>query len=342
MWKSDKEIGQLKANFIKTLSIMPSICCLYPMVGGCSEKVIKSHSVQRRHRLSSIVDSSNHVIMFTHDIPDLDPRSGGKVKAKAELVGINNAGVFNGLCSRHDDQLFLPIEQGKFDISNASHLFLTAYRSIFLEQFKKRVAQAQFRQIRTNTQNLPNTHPMAKFMSERILLETSKGNQWVSSLKRRFDNYYISEHFDSELDHWATSLKCKPTLAVCAAFTPGFNFERERIQVFQLSIVPDWISISVLPEGAMTHVSFTTAKSCSNRVKALVERLKFANQSELELLISELILQNVENFALSPDYWNSRTNRDKREMLKYFRATLEHHRAPPPQFPREHANLFSK
>jgi hypothetical protein len=52
------------------------------------------------------------------------------------LKGIANTSVFNGFCSKHDKNLFAPIEDEPF-ICKPDQLFLHAYRAVAKESYLK-------------------------------------------------------------------------------------------------------------------------------------------------------------------------------------------------------------
>lgn len=99
--------------------------CLAP--GKCSEPAIAAHSVQKARFIKALAEAG-HVLSF-------------KQNATAQnglfidlcLVGINQATTFTGLCAKHDNDIFSPIEKQEIDFTDPKQLFLLAYRCIISE-----------------------------------------------------------------------------------------------------------------------------------------------------------------------------------------------------------------
>lgn len=50
-----------------------------------------------------------------------------------QRVGRKDASTFTGLCGRHDQMLFGPVEKQQLRISDSQHAFLLAYRAVLKE-----------------------------------------------------------------------------------------------------------------------------------------------------------------------------------------------------------------
>ncbi|ROS67521.1 hypothetical protein [Vibrio crassostreae] len=78
--------------------------------GICSEKAIRSHSIQEAS-LRQIADKTSHLYSFESlsykELIDL--HNNGVYLPKK--IGVSNATIFNGFCSKHDTELFLCIEK---------------------------------------------------------------------------------------------------------------------------------------------------------------------------------------------------------------------------------------
>jgi hypothetical protein len=99
--------------------------CLEPSE-SCSLTPISAHSIQNANILDRLC-FEGHVIM-----PKLKAQ-GGRMAVSFEPVGRNHATTFTGLCSKHDQAIFDPIDNGPIDAGSGEHLFLLAYRSVLRE-----------------------------------------------------------------------------------------------------------------------------------------------------------------------------------------------------------------
>jgi hypothetical protein len=79
------------------------------------------------------IAKDGHVYSFKKSIQELDKNNG---VFSVEKIGINNASVFNGFCSKHDKELFLDIEDKQIIFSD-KQILLLAYRAIANELYLK-------------------------------------------------------------------------------------------------------------------------------------------------------------------------------------------------------------
>lgn len=117
-------IFEIEAGMIAELR--DGYCCHPdPSADPCSEKIIKAHTVQKKGGLAAIAEAG-HVLTFKPTMKEMVQTDGNPQPRK---IGVNNASVFPGFCSRHDTTLFKPIE-GKSLTLTKDTAFLFAYRAI--------------------------------------------------------------------------------------------------------------------------------------------------------------------------------------------------------------------
>jgi hypothetical protein len=113
--------------------------CSHSLDGtGCSNKIIKSHTVQRRGGLAAIAEGKSRVLQVKPNLRALIDHGGYPPPSE---VGIGDASVFPGFCETHDNKIFKPIE-GKSVALTAHEGLLFAYRAIAYERFAKAVQVA--------------------------------------------------------------------------------------------------------------------------------------------------------------------------------------------------------
>src|SRR5947207_12079164 len=106
--------------------------CLHPEApNGCSHQIVSAHSVQRA-MLEKFIAEDGHVVQVKVTA-HVDPVG---LLAKPERVGINKATTFAGFCSKHDNDLFSPLESSAFDFE-PNQIALLAYRAICRELYAK-------------------------------------------------------------------------------------------------------------------------------------------------------------------------------------------------------------
>lgn len=299
--------------------------------------MINSHSVQKTLILEPLADSRHHVVMFKTELVLNEPRMWNPPKPRPKLVGIKQAMVFKGLCAAHDNMVFKPIEGQPFDTSNVEHLFLAAYRSLLMELYNKRVSRAQVQEAADAAGMDKGAHPLAKGFLQRIAQSYVLGEQWLTERKQSFDQAYLAKSFDTNLVHWGIVLPVQTNFAVSSLFTPAFDFSGKRVQFFCTQKEPHWISLSVLPRDGRTPVTMTTAKSSCAELASMCTMLRTASGEKFELLLSEMVLANIENIAIAPEFWNALPKTRQDAITDYFAATVS---GRPSTFPGSMANLF--
>jgi hypothetical protein len=113
--------------------------CSHSYAGdGCSNKIIRSHTVQRNGGLTAIAEGKSGVLSVKANLRAMIDHNGNPPPIE---VGIGDASVFPGFCGTHDNDIFKPIE-GKDIGLTAKEALLFAYRAIAYERFTKAVQVA--------------------------------------------------------------------------------------------------------------------------------------------------------------------------------------------------------
>lgn len=116
---------------------------IHCMIEGCDHPAIQSHSISKQCYLENIA-TEGHLVRF-------EPRD-NKLERKLVLrtIGINDATVFKGYCSQHDNTIYEEIDNGP--INSIKGLFLQCLRvidySLYWEQFGYRYMQAVIQKLR--------------------------------------------------------------------------------------------------------------------------------------------------------------------------------------------------
>lgn len=93
--------------------------CFYPEHDKCSNKIIKSHTIQNNKILSSIAKNGHVIALNSRD----------KLFFQSyKIDGKNVASTFQGFCGYHDATIFSPIENRDYD-KGYEQTFLYTYRT---------------------------------------------------------------------------------------------------------------------------------------------------------------------------------------------------------------------
>ena len=101
--------------------------CMCP---NCTSTAINSHVFQRNGIISQIATEGR---VYSFNLDSLFKLLRGQNPIQYEITGIREAFCFNGFCSVHDNDLFLPIEQGEVDWYNEHNQYLLEYKTICRE-----------------------------------------------------------------------------------------------------------------------------------------------------------------------------------------------------------------
>ena len=117
----------LRQGFAKKRCMVPS-----EFKEECTKKIIKAHTISKSSNLKQISENG-HVLGFDKSILALNKNNG---KFPIKEIGINNASIFNGFCSKHDKELFSIIENSDMVFTN-EQIFILSYRAMCQELYLK-------------------------------------------------------------------------------------------------------------------------------------------------------------------------------------------------------------
>jgi hypothetical protein len=212
--------------------------------------------------------------------------------------------------------LFSPIEVGLIDPANPEHAFLLAYRAVLYELHASSAAAWQLQTA----------------YSKRVELGLDRGDQpseaglWAThrivvafetyQYKLRFDAGYLSRDF-SLLSHDIIRVPvARPSIASSALFSLD-HLERAGESVR--------VCITVLPITAQETVALLSyLNDDASLARAELAPLLEKSGTRQAFELSRRLLNNCENFVISPEYVASWTERKRRAVTEYFVRTLLH------------------
>ena len=214
--------------------------CLHPEApDGCSRTIVLAHSVQRA-LLRKFISSKGHVVQIK---ASAHAEPAGLLVAP-EDVGINKATTFSGFCSKHDSDLFRPLETSEFTFLN-HQIALLGYRAVCRELYSKdaEIAAAE------SVWSYCSVNPDIKGFSEKnerhqaMRLPRYNARANLLSAKNRHAEM-ISD--DSGLRFYCIEFSEPPVYFNSVAFLPEWDFDGQMLQ--------DLSSISSVAGAATRHV----------------------------------------------------------------------------------------
>ena len=273
----------------------------------CEQIAIHAHSIPNAAVLAALADDG-HVIM-----PLMKLKVPPPAEIEFKLVGRNKATTFTGLCSAHDNDIFRPIDDAIPDIDDLSHLFLLAYRAVLREYHVCLQNGLRFQssyQKRVELGLSPGTEPCDFGMFATAHLANAYE---CYEYKREFDLCYLASDWASLTHHVVVLENQPPTIAVSSMFSLDDVDAPETPRV----------TLNVFPSGKDVAVAFSATPSDAPFVTAYLQRLLAADGYFQKYLLSKLILQSCDNFALAPKYYNSLSQDRKDALCEFYVETIQ-------------------
>lgn len=286
--------------FVKAQKVEQSKC-LHPAM-DCEERPIRAHSIQNA-RILDLIQTEDHVIMPGYNLKN------GELKLEFKTVGRNGASTFSGLCSKHDTELFKTIDTELFDDDNCVHRSQLAYRSVMHEFCTELDSAARANAMHYELCKVENNDPDK---TETIYLHLWK--EWMVKSQRVYR--YRRRHFDGPMENGKgpslrhlviTMDKQAPVLACSSLFSTGFTSDDDIVGPI-LNVVP------VSTEKTVAVLSCPTEQW--TEIRRSLSNVFDADETTLKHELAKLILENVENFALSPAHYAKWSDDRKTRVLR--------------------------
>lgn len=267
----------------------------------CSGTIIKAHTVPRSESLKQIA-REGHVYSFVMSMKNLEQNSG---KLLPTLNGISKASTFTGFCSKHDNSIFVPLEDEKFR-GTSEQCFLLSYRAFSRECFTK---AAQARTLVTQLRSMdrgksPATQRMIQEFSQLHMAGVSSGVRDNEARKEVFEKLLTSRDCSSLR---ALIFECgeAPPVMCSGGFSPEWDFEGNKLEDLAiLSRKPDLITLNSFYSGTSGWVVLTWLDGESYS-EQLARSLAKQPEESLGNAIIRLMFEHTENVHMSPVWWES-------------------------------------
>ena len=314
------------------------------------DKIIDAHSIQQKGELSLIAQNGK----VFHFIQNL--QTGEKERQEIEIT---QASAFKGFCHKHD-QIFEPIDKNN-NISDDEKYFLYSLRSFAYSYFNiKALRNYLLSSMNDSTNSMNPLIESLKKLSNTIGLklpnefnELEMPKITIEQLEvlelERFEEHrkllieYANQNDYSQLDYMVYEINhlcpitCASWMVLHISFGNGFKIiHKEGKPYFGFPII-----ISVLPEREKTKVVLARFKNdtFSDFIFNQFNNTP-SNNEKFERELSKLIIENVDNFYLSPTFWDKLNEQEKVIILNA--VTISKKRFPEGRTEFEIINFFDK
>jgi hypothetical protein len=280
--------------------------CLEPSE-ACSGSAIRAHSIQNANVLDKLC-RDGHVVM-----PRLKAQRSGGPDVVFESVGRHRATTFTGLCSKHDQAIFAPIDNCGIDLCSEEHLFLLAYRSVLRELHAVLTVAVKIQlafQEKVDLGLVKGDVP------------TPEGMMAIEHITRAFDTYEHKREYDAAYSAREYGLiehlhffehGWLPTLAVSSLFSlddviVGDDVARVALNVYAC-------------ENGATAV-FSYLNDHARCIRPILEPFRAASGAQRLRMLSARVLNSCENFVIAPGFWNGLDDSRKRAIRDFYVSSL--------------------
>lgn len=313
MYKDPKNFNKMKNAMFRSLCIEGTKC--FEPTETCTEPLIDSHSIQDSRILEALAEN-NHVIHITFDkscISKSTQENPIMPHCIFEPISIHKASVFKGLCSKHDTELFRPIDVEPLDMDNKEHVFLLTYRSVMKE------LSAKIKAAGMTQSNFLAKVDLGEISGDVPIIEGLYAVQFYSQAyemyeyKKIFDAYYLQKDFSSVYCKYLI-LEGNPTFATSAVFTP--------MEMATKGDEVEKLCVNIFPYQGKNIVLFSCLNDDAYYLDKYTDEIFNASGYYQKYLISKLVLRNCENTVFSPKYFNEWSQKKKDVILDFFHNTL--------------------
>ncbi|WP_244506325.1 hypothetical protein [Pararhizobium polonicum] len=227
-------------------------------------------------------------------------------------IGVGNASVFPGFCSKHDTTIFKAIE-GKTVAIDSSTAFLFAYRAIAYERFAK---EAQLRsapiQAEMDKGKPFRTQAYIQLYLNSALTGINTGMEDVSRWKAGYDERLLSGSRDG-FRYFAVRFDSVLPVVACCAFHPEIDFHGNQLQrLARRGSDFEHITLTVTAFEGETIAVFGWIGPTDGPAALLARSFSgLSTDRKADALIKLLFLQS-DNIFLRQSWWDGLTEQNQK------------------------------
>ena len=284
--------------------------CMHPNKEECSEKIIKSHSIQNNRILKKIADDGEVI-----GIDALDLLTNGNLAN----IGRIRASTFFGFCNKHDTETFSPIENKDYIAGDREQDFLFAYRAFCKERSSKINSYSLL-------ENARNELPANSINETNYLNAALIGHQFATQdmehYGKIFDKILLKKHYDNIITK-SIILNREYLIAVSTGLTLIQDFQGNIINdLSDQNSLPKYLYLTIFPQKGNTYILISYHKEHANIFNFLEQQLiSIPKREQLKRL--NILISKTESFYLNPSKWRSIPEVEKNELKSDFFANME-------------------
>lgn len=294
--------------------------CSHPSApGDCTGPVIRAHSVSRAAVLNRLA-TDGHVFGFTVD-------HGQMLRGRVEprRVGVREASTFSGFCSRHDGQLFRPLDEPEGFRLDDETVFLLTYRALVREGYLKECQLATHRLYAQDAKLQAAMSPdLARDVSD-FFAGVQLGVEDYHVTKQEYDAV-LRERAFSRTRYCAIALEAPPQLATSNAVQPEVDFLGHPIlapgSLLNRGARPRMVAQNVLPTAAHEVTAVFSWVDDNPAADQLIGSLLALHAEAIPAALVRYAFEFSENVFFAPDWWLALPAEVREALTERFNRTL--------------------
>lgn len=304
-----RQIEHLQRMLERTRREFDRKYCLHPEApNGCSKTIASAHSVQRS-LLRKFISSRGHVVQ-NKTSAHVDPVG---LLVKPESVGINNATTFSGFCSKHDTELFCPLETSDFRFLN-QQIALLGYRAVCRELHSKDAEIAAAESVWSYCSVNPDIKGFREKSERHQAMRLGRCNARANLLNAKNRHAELISD-DSSLRYYCVEFSEPPVYFNSVAFLPEWDFDGKKLQ--DLSSIDDFkpICFSAWATKNRAAAVFCWHESASQVCVPFVDSLRSSEPERLANRILSMAFEVSDNVVFRGDWWEALTEIDRQRIV---------------------------
>lgn len=261
--------------------------------GMCNGITSKAHSIQNNRYLKRIADNG--------EVLCIDFGKIGEGESNIKRVGRNKASIFTGFCNYHDSNIFRPIEEREYLLGDVEQNFLFSYRAFALAYYE-RFSSFEFKK---------------KHYS---LIAGLRYDENIRRFKGEIDEYenhlMIIEQYRSMLNYCLDNKKFKRIYTRVLVWDVEYGMAVTRMFFIHRDVCGNIVNdpqngfatiapffFTLIPQNGKTYVLMGCFSKHKKRYEFIDKQIANADVEEQKIYVSNIIAMYIENFFISPHWW---------------------------------------
>lgn len=276
-------------------------------LGSCDDAVIKAHTVSRGPNLAKIA-KDGHVLHYAASITDMN-KNGGKLSVKT--IGIKDASVFHGFCSKHDRELFSCIENEAFT-GRPDQCLTVAYRTMSRELYGKDAGAHLRETLRGADKGL---EPFKQLILQKMLDKIDTGNEAARREQKATHDALTTALVDARFDTLSSVVFefAEPLPFMFAgAWSPFTDVHGRKLQKEYVDELLEQIFVSSFAgeSRAMVCVSWRDIDDAPGHV--IAKQLMALPNDQRASACLQFVVKHIENVFFNPDWFQALSDKQRK------------------------------